>query len=99
MIGKGDTGPVIGKLRQSFEMRADSARVVGQQQREIVSRMKALVRRQVTAGTFELFRELAKHEAVLKGVHPAADYIQKRLVFLQVGVVKMALHVGGGGPF
>ena len=99
MVGKGDAGPVVGELRQRFQMGADGRRIRGQQQREIVAGMQTLVGRQVAAGTFELFGELAKHEAIFENLHPAADHIQHRPVFLPVGVVQMALHVGGRRPF
>ncbi len=79
---------------------ADEVRrqLAGQQEDEGVGRMQALGRREIGAAARFLLGELPEHEAVWKGLDPAADDLERLDVLRQVGVEKVALQVTGVGP-
>ncbi len=90
---------MIGKARQGLEMGANGGGIVRQQESEIVSRMQTGSGRKIGARAFELFGKLTEHKAIIEGLHPPPHHIQNSLIFFQVGVVNVPLHVGGGRPF
>ncbi|MCE3291052.1 MAG: hypothetical protein K0R83_3064 [Caulobacter sp.] len=74
------------------------AHAAGDQQREAVAGVQAFARRGEAAAALGLLGELAEHEAVLVAVDGQADVVQRLDVFDEVGIVEMALEVGGGRP-